>query len=632
MDDDGNPPQRTGEDRARHAQSSNNHQYEPGNGSNGIKQGAADGQQLPAREEDGEPCGRTNGADDAEGSTARKRSRSAAAAQGGGRPPDAAGAAVSSSVAHGVPGVPRPPRAPGEAPSIRQGRTTVDDDATTTTTPRGPLSSPRAATSSAFNVPNPAPPSDAAGYASNGVAGFHYERSVSSYTEMAALLAYAREREAVLARERERALHLALLNHHHHQQQQHQQHQHQLAGFPANLGHDPSTLPLLLLSASLRQGHHHHHHHHHPPPPPNLYPLSAWISPALRSQAQLSLLGYTVAPPTTHPPPPPPARLALLPDIFRQGEGLHQQVQARQSSFAPPGETLLGSHVASAAPALPSSPPPSRELSAGAGRPHGEGRQAGGSSGLVSSLSSEEQKEEIGRPSWPTAGTSFRRILADPPTDPRPLSINSRRRRPPPPPALDSSDIMSSTPPAAHNPVLISCRFYERAIPVSLPEDAHSTSRFQALLREQVLYVEAVQVDVQASTQGRNRPIRMGQVGILCRHCRNIPPRNRPRGAMYFPQKLLSIYQSAQNMANHHYGASSGCPNAPDEINEALRTARSDKSIVYGGGQQYWARSASASGLVETDAGLAFVVSRTASDAALADDAAAPSSSPPASP
>jgi hypothetical protein len=147
-----------------------------------------------------------------------------------------------------------------------------------------------------------------------------------------------------------------------------------------------------------------------------------------------------------------------------------------------------------------------------------------------------------------------------------------------------------------------------------------------------LVYAEATSLDARSTTQGRNRPVRAGQVGLLCRHCRNIPPRNRPRASVYFPQRLASIYQSAQNMANHHFGlgrgrgggggggggAGGGCPNAPDGVNESLWAARERDGgpVVYGGGQQYWAATASDAGLVETEDGLKFSDSRASGAAA----------------
>jgi hypothetical protein len=153
-----------------------------------------------------------------------------------------------------------------------------------------------------------------------------------------------------------------------------------------------------------------------------------------------------------------------------------------------------------------------------------------------------------------------------------------------------------------------STRLYHRTTPMAAESDQSCLSGYQTLLRGQILFFETVTADVQASSQGRNKPIRVGQVGLVCRHCCNIPPHGRPRGAAYFPHRLTSIYQSAQNMAKNHFGGGDGCPNAPASINERLRVERSKKGLVYGGGQQYWPQTAREAGVVETDDGLVFAV------------------------
>jgi hypothetical protein len=94
----------------------------------------------------------------------------------------------------------------------------------------------------------------------------------------------------------------------------------------------------------------------------------------------------------------------------------------------------------------------------------------------------------------------------------------------------------------------------------------------------------------------------------MCKHCRNVHPRNRSRGAVYFPQKLSGIYQSAQNMAKNHFRGPEGCRNAPAHVNELLRDLRDDNTSVYGGGQPYWAKTAGEAGIVETDNGLEFAL------------------------
>jgi hypothetical protein len=85
---------------------------------------------------------------------------------------------------------------------------------------------------------------------------------------------------------------------------------------------------------------------------------------------------------------------------------------------------------------------------------------------------------------------------------------------------------------------------YEGVIPdrppvlISMPFDAQSLSSYQCLVRQQIEIFQAVPADVEANAQGRNRPIVLGQVGIRCRHCAVVPPKQRKSGAVYFPSKV----------------------------------------------------------------------------------------------
>jgi hypothetical protein len=78
------------------------------------------------------------------------------------------------------------------------------------------------------------------------------------------------------------------------------------------------------------------------------------------------------------------------------------------------------------------------------------------------------------------------------------------------------------------------------AIPLSMSCDDQSLSSYQCLVRQQVELFQATQQDIDANAQGRNRPIVLGQVGIRCRHCANLPPKARKSGAVYFPSKVRS--------------------------------------------------------------------------------------------
>jgi hypothetical protein len=134
--------------------------------------------------------------------------------------------------------------------------------------------------------------------------------------------------------------------------------------------------------------------------------------------------------------------------------------------------------------------------------------------------------------------------------------------------------------------------------------DLDTLSEYQCLLREQMEFFQATPEDTKVTAQGRNRPIFLGQVGIQCRHCAHLPAKQRRRGAVYFPARLSSIYQSAQNMGTNHFNGR--CPNIPDDVGEQLGSLKMQKSFNHGGGKIYWADKAASAGVVELDDGLVF--------------------------
>jgi hypothetical protein len=73
---------------------------------------------------------------------------------------------------------------------------------------------------------------------------------------------------------------------------------------------------------------------------------------------------------------------------------------------------------------------------------------------------------------------------------------------------------------------------------------------------------------------------------------------------VYYPSKLFSVYQSAQNMAVNHF--QTRCPNIPESLSDALAEFKEKKCHVHGGGKQYWASTAQSLGIVEVENGLEF--------------------------
>lgn len=90
-----------------------------------------------------------------------------------------------------------------------------------------------------------------------------------------------------------------------------------------------------------------------------------------------------------------------------------------------------------------------------------------------------------------------------------------------------------------------------RCISLWTPEDDQRLSTQQCWLRKQIETFPASARDVGA--RGRNRLLDIGQVGIRCIHCKNLPQEGRGKGSSYFPASIKSIYQSAQNLLSFHF-------------------------------------------------------------------------------
>jgi hypothetical protein len=133
--------------------------------------------------------------------------------------------------------------------------------------------------------------------------------------------------------------------------------------------------------------------------------------------------------------------------------------------------------------------------------------------------------------------------------------------------------------------------------------DPDNLSPYQVAVRRNIEVFEALEVDVGSGAQGRNRPVVLGQMGIRCRLCSHLPLKERARGSMYYPSKLLGVYQAAQNLANTHLCES--CPRVPSELRSELCRLRDQKSAA-GGGKVHWANGMEALGVYEDENGLRY--------------------------
>ena len=126
--------------------------------------------------------------------------------------------------------------------------------------------------------------------------------------------------------------------------------------------------------------------------------------------------------------------------------------------------------------------------------------------------------------------------------------------------------------------------------------DENSLTEYQCLLRKQLEIFEAGSKDVRSSSQGRNTPILLGQVGLRCRHCSSLPVAARTKGAIYFSQTIDGIYQIAQNMSKVHL--CERCYRIPSDIQRRLVALRSDCRRA-SSGKEYWAKEIRKLGVYE---------------------------------
>jgi hypothetical protein len=137
------------------------------------------------------------------------------------------------------------------------------------------------------------------------------------------------------------------------------------------------------------------------------------------------------------------------------------------------------------------------------------------------------------------------------------------------------------------------------------PDDKLLLSSHQVLLRHQIEAFQAAEEDTKLPTRGRNKRIQVGQVGIRCRHCKNVPPARRQRGSMYFPHSTMGIYQACQNMSTTHLQCGL-CSEMPERLKQQFAELIPSKTTGSLAGRPYWAKSAQDMGLVDTEGGIRF--------------------------
>jgi len=142
-----------------------------------------------------------------------------------------------------------------------------------------------------------------------------------------------------------------------------------------------------------------------------------------------------------------------------------------------------------------------------------------------------------------------------------------------------------------------------KGIPLALPSDVNQLSGYQIFIRHQLEFFVSEQSDCDTNVQGRKKRVKLGQIGIRCRHCAHTPVRQRGRGSVYYPQKLMGVYQAAQNMATTHLAIACLC--IPEQTRQELMILHKRRDTA-SGGKIFWANACISMGMTEDDDGIRF--------------------------
>ena len=154
-----------------------------------------------------------------------------------------------------------------------------------------------------------------------------------------------------------------------------------------------------------------------------------------------------------------------------------------------------------------------------------------------------------------------------------------------------------------------------RCVPLWTHQDKDRLSTQQCWLRKQIETFPASERDVRRHTRGRNRVLKLGQIGIQCIHCKNLTQGARGKGSSYFLSSTKGIYQAAQNILGYHYKEDT-CPIISQKLLQEMTEAgncvprrlapKAGKSRS-GGGKPFWVQSAlNITGLVDTTVGIRY--------------------------
>jgi len=150
-------------------------------------------------------------------------------------------------------------------------------------------------------------------------------------------------------------------------------------------------------------------------------------------------------------------------------------------------------------------------------------------------------------------------------------------------------------------------KWYSGSISLSLPEDDDVLSPLHCFMRKYCVEAfSASPEDVATPRYGKSHgfKVEVGQVGIRCLYCKDLPVGKRPERAVCYPSSLRNIYHSIETWQRRH---SLVCTHISPWVRKSIVELMESSKTRAGGRRQYWEDSAKRLGMVDTPRGVRFI-------------------------
>jgi hypothetical protein len=152
---------------------------------------------------------------------------------------------------------------------------------------------------------------------------------------------------------------------------------------------------------------------------------------------------------------------------------------------------------------------------------------------------------------------------------------------------------------------------------LAIPEDCLFLNELHCFIRRNIEVFSSTKKDVSVPAPGRKSHVTVGQVGLRCIHCSELPYKERVKRAVCYPPTVSGVYHSVSNMKFDHF---EGCRGFPEDLKKQLlelkllcnrkRGAQNANCTA-----KYYSNAAKKMGLVDTPGGIRFCTEGGGKDA-----------------